>query len=1595
MAILTGTSKTRYPPFDDPNTGAGVLLGQAQTAVLNFLGQSQQLFEEQFIEDGVSNIPGFSTVERSYAQVKKPTRRHVYTQRVQATVFIKKRIFSTLRSNYDIRLMNKDEKLFMRAAKKLFLRKTQDLAFYESLSNIENLFDDDGHLSIDRVGDGILDSLLTLIGGAFTGADIFGQRETIINALTSNPFLAPFAKMLIQLLELKELNQRAKGNQFTTWITDPNNPNLHGIGSGVGVIELNQVDSLTTNVTVEAGNGGCTLSMQDPYRTMVISELDIEIALRDAIAETNNPSERLDDLTSDLLNRAQLLDIKLNESRRSRNVSEINFSFILGAEQAIGSLVETGQEFDVYTISSVKDFAGSESAIVGEIFRLLSAWHTAQKRTMNLFTTINEEFADVRIRMRNEFLGHSIIQQMDAVHIFMNSRTRDISANQDPPINLTDFLSQGFQFQADALDISTIQTEHELTAPDVPFILYAALRDRSVYRQDGVQVFSGLVERIDTSYTANNGSFTISVTCKDNIKFLDLGRFTRDPNLAQPKALLYDPLTPFELKVDPATGIRQGDPELSSENKKRLRYLYYDDGLLEGEKPTEQNIYQEKLVGGRVTTFQHMPGLIYKWKDGIIAESLNAATRKPLNGIGATISDVTSTYGVTALENPFGGLDAADAVSILVTGRPHNYASFFRQAIDSGTFSLDNNNQNKNYFNYLLDFLERQDQVIGNFFPAVDSPVDPAIASAAFKKKKKLEGLNIKLLREERKLAELQDKVAASINQQKHIVGPPTETELALQSEEDGFLRSAFKDIQTEISVLKRDIAKISEEGEEGKNIGNDQVNAVSLGVAGNDTYLVFADEEIKNLKNRLKLQLKKKPEEVRYNLDKNYLVVSEQYTSDTDIQAFARNMKKKGPELWTSSYESPKDLCVTAAKSIGFEFFADSQGNINFRPPQYNRTPLSLLLKLIGLRRSEGVSYAPPFLESLFAKRSELILDQIVLAELKILEGMVLLGEPVHLDTIVYPGKIAGAKGIDSMTFSIFGSNVKGSIVWTPNEQYLIDEVNKLSIFNNEEQVALRNKNIELSPEVNSQAELLINIRNQINNLTGNKHKNKDPAKKDTDVKETLNDIKKQLSGEGGDVNAQSNRLKIVNNIAQQVSQRQRLIRSWAAIQDNRAGFRPDGFGPFSPATDNSNNESLIPSSVSAQLRGLGIDPTFPKFMEHLIENDLSNEDGFRSGKRFIIEDDVIISMSLTVSDPEFNFIEVTGSQDFINTSQETGGLSAQPFVFWAGAVDYDSWRRFGFRPASGGIFRADFVDAETQCAPYAVFKLQEQRRMIHRGSIKVMGNEFYQVGDVVYINNRSTLYYVEGVSHSFNFGSGVFETDLELSFGRALGEYIPTTLDIIGKGVLINNRKSVSNIKSSRSGVSKNHVVHIETLFAENYLFLEQNIARSETNFYKSNIDKVKNIIVKAQSRLRNPNKTIRIEVRTYYFKPNVIGLSGDLLLQAQLTEERAVKMGKWAGDIISNLEAIASNLGVNLKNNFDLSLPSEKIDVIDPINIDPDEKLSDKDKDLRRFPSSKAWSGTNPFTAPDGVGLPLNAVDVFFVIEDNKTGDQKKGN
>jgi hypothetical protein len=152
-----------------------------------------------------------------------------------------------------------------------------------------------------------------------------------------------------------------------------------------------------------------------------------------------------------------------------------------------------------------------------------------------------------------------------------------------------------------------------------------------------------------------------------------------------------------------------------------------------------------------------------------------------------------------------------------------------------------------------------------------------------------------------------------------------------------------------------------------------------------------------------------------------------------------------------------------------------------------------------------------------------------------------------------------------------------------------------------------------------------------------------------------------------------------------------------------------------------------------------------------------------------------------------------------------EGPGVLGQVPMIWAGATDFDLWRQYGYKPY-GPVNKPFFKDGPSQCAPYAQMVLTRFKKDAVRGTLMVAGNEYYQLGDVVYVNCRDLLYYVVGIKHNFSYASGGFTTILDLRLGHPMGEYIPTPMDVVGK-LVINNQVSFNNVMAYRKTASKNN--------------------------------------------------------------------------------------------------------------------------------------------------------------------------------------------
>jgi len=213
------------------------------------------------------------------------------------------------------------------------------------------------------------------------------------------------------------------------------------------------------------------------------------------------------------------------------------------------------------------------------------------------------------------------------------------------------------------------------------------------------------------------------------------------------------------------------------------------------------------------------------------------------------------------------------------------------------------------------------------------------------------------------------------------------------------------------------------------------------------------------------------------------------------------------------------------------------------------------------------------------------------------------------------------------------------------------------------------------------------------------------------------------------------------------------------------------------------------------------------------MLEDETVDDIGVGSGNRYVLKEHMIKSRTYTETPPPYTSVQVNGllGEGFIDAPS---GLDANlpsagggNQVVSAYAVDYDMWYQYGFR-ASNSVPAPWASDPRAQCAPYAVYLLNKARMNIFGGSVTVLGyNEYYQAGDVVYIEDDDMLFYVSSVSHSFSW-TGPLETTLTLTYGHSPGEYIPTPLDLIGKHLYaaqgFSEKFKNSRFKTSGSDIS-----------------------------------------------------------------------------------------------------------------------------------------------------------------------------------------------
>ena len=1287
--------------------------------------------------------------------------RQIYSQTPSISVVIKKRVFSSLKHLYNPVYMDSAEKWLFRATKRLIQRKCQIMAEYERLTKISRLVDEGISLSA-----------------------ILANLE-VSEALNDAPISSETKSDFETVRKIENLIRARQPVSSSTYFIDPYDPNISDLGLGQGTFEITTITDLRTNLDL-SGNGDCSFTIEDPYRILFVNDDDIEMSIKETALSYVPVFYR--DIIANTLNASQITDSSLTASRLGRAKSSISFN--VGITGVLATLDYTGMQLTESNLSDVPDdqaLTDDEKALFKSTIKNLKEYQDAIRNDLEKKKELNSEWEElstkmeyVRKRMRIFYLGKYLIQPMDSVHVFIDGGTRKFGVGSNIDNTTLDsedniFYTPGANVYTPGVEVELLQREYEIYKRDaqnpMSFQDFKRLRILQLGRESGIHSFGGIVKSVSDSFDASSGKFVLSVAAVSNLEWLKMSRYNSQPSLDQTQGMINDPLTPFQFKTDPATGLPTGKIELSPDNKTLLggggcRKYFTDTGPEPGKLiTTEKDMSQDIIVNGGniVTLFEHVPGLQYRWKEGIMTSTYNMYMRDPENNSLVDPRQFRRDVGFFWSNQAFENLDAANIISILVAGTPYNPSSF----VQSSKLAFVPNssvNTGRDFFTTFLDLHRSTVMVNGNFIPFKTINVSREELTRSINLQLQLTGKSAELQQLRTKKSDLEDKI-------NNFNGSPNSDMKPLSN----VLNAQLDNINKQIDKLETEYNDITKKG---KELQNSVVQ-----VAGNDISFDIAqttsNSELKLFGDRLLYLTLRKREDVIYNTDKNLLIISDEYDKDYDIQSFVLQMRQQSPEVFKSTWMDVSQLCRTVAETLDFELFCNTQGHIVFRPPQYNRIPISIYEAMLRLKRLEGIRLFPEFLESLYESREASLIRDIVSIEWEIIMKGALLGCRIDRNS----GDVAPVKDLIFKQTGSYPMFLKDSVLDSTG-----------AIINNEA-MASNERNAVLSKIGKANYELQLNSSSAgmfsavaQSKLQKNVYSGYKPAEMFGD-KESYDYAKTQVSRyrgtpannfeefdkikvgavKNGQSVPSSDIARTISEISELISQRSRLLRTLEKVMTQIVEFSSvsgDGSTSINPDTLFTTD---TPSDITIKL----------------FENDKKDYLGFMSGSRFIIKDEHIISSTFTEQPPDITSITVKGGEPILGMAQEGDAIGTNYIAF---GVDFDMWRQYGWR-SERTVEKPFFTSAELQSAPYAVMLLSRQRKNIVTGTVTVMGNEYYQLGDTVYLNDRRLLYYVYGISHSFTYG-GNFTTTLTLNYGHPPGDYIPTPLDVIGKMATLNGR-------------------------------------------------------------------------------------------------------------------------------------------------------------------------------------------------------------
>ena len=1413
----------------------------------DFAKNIDQSAQRSYVEEGYLRRDPYNTDPKQF---------EILMQEPNATVLLKKRMFSSVGDNFRPDFMDNSEKLYYKASRILFQNKCNQISALEKLSKIAKIT-----AAVGNVSEQLLPLIVTLTDQLNYGGPLNNVpfSSGLFGALPdANPYqtskVGPFTSVIDRLRKVFSFNNAA---QTTTWLTDSMDMFQNTLGQGTGVIEITNFTNLTTttNVDLEAG-GSFGLTISDPYESSLITDYDIEIALSDATNLFYN--HKIFQFGSQAANNViQMTTQQFNQARSSRNASPISINVnpnTLLYKRVVAIVQSTGQELVfTYNTSANSGFPGLGSgqgvsvdpeylqggsvlgfeglststantqlagttlraaqpqselalfqALIVAIFNQLQMNANSQNALINSNSDGADKTKDkmvqyARRNMRFNYTGQLIIQPMDVVHIYINSKSRfdnKILSGLNNLLSGVGILQNvnntvvGLENTIDALHrpSGSIPLQLEKTTyvgADFPNFLWSLLRTQFVTEKEGTHVFAGVVENANDGWS--DGHFTIDVRGRDNSIYFDQGKVNFKPGVDVFNGAMFDPLTPFKTSFDTISAdYKHNTPVLLDENANLLSppTLKYKLGPFAGTQVSQSNIFQDKsidpLTGLITKTFYAPDGLVYTWRQGI-----GVFTQA---GLSNQVNDPNRVGNPNIFQEPFAGQDVMNVLSLLITGTPYNFTTFYKGVLGDGKFGINpqtNQNAAFAFINSVTSQIAKNNTLWGNFIPFKSLTVDErTYAKAQFNQ------FNIV---NSNQLLDTQIQQLQVLQQQSALLTSVKDYAPNLATTDPNFIDTAtqIKNLSNNINTTISSINTANSQFY--MQAGNDPTFDFNqfTDVSGNNS---VTDPKIRqNLRRQINYLTRRMSYNVRANEDKNLFIVDDYYDKDYDILAYASQLVD-GIKVWNNEFTSVKEKIVQTKKLLNLEVFCDTQGHIRVRPPQYNRMPSSVFYRMMYLKQTMNIQVFPEYMNELFTDQIASLGEQIEILEDEIRLDCDVLGianGATTLDDIQAAAIINTGGGVLGTPFQFISNRDSGKIIdYTAltnqanpdvvQSQLLTSLANATQaqagikqVFNNVQRLYV----IQASVKAQQQAQAGTNVNSST--LSGNTDVNKliqriqTKSGQQLSVTDFITTNALNISSVQFPINQTVDVFKTTSDLQNKISQRQNLVKLFYSTIKNATELK-------SLDTNTTVSNQLITPG------GYG-NSKIPEVFEHMIEDETYDDYGIGSGSRYIIKRSQIKNIQISANAPEFTTIEVQGILDkFLpNPGSLPQSLNFSPGsgngLVTAVAVDYNMWRNYGFKGQS--VIQVPFLsDPYSQCGPYAAMLLSLARKNILRGSVTIMGNEAMQPGEVVFLEDRGMLFYVTSVRHNLTIASN-FTTTLELTYGHTPGEYIPTTVDFIGK--------------------------------------------------------------------------------------------------------------------------------------------------------------------------------------------------------------------